>query len=138
MGFKPKDVPQLSPYMTVKDADKSIEFYEKAFGFKVTEAVKDDKGKTQHVSMKMDEVLIMFCPEGAYGTTKRSPKNLGVQMPINVYIYCHDVDKLYKQATDNGAESIVAPNDSFWGDRFCSVLDPDGYEWLFATMLKPL
>jgi uncharacterized glyoxalase superfamily protein PhnB len=136
MDFKPKNVPQLSPYMTVIDAQKSIDFYKKAFGFTLDEAVKDDSGKPQHVSMKKDEVLIMFCPEGAYGTTKKSPKTLGIEMPINMYIYCQDADKLYAQALSHGAQSIIAPHDSFWGDRFCSVLCIDNYEWSFATLLK--
>ncbi len=54
--------------------------------------------------MKKDEALIMFCPEGAYGVTKKSPKTHGIEMPINVYIYCQDTDKLYTQAISNGAK----------------------------------
>jgi PhnB protein len=136
MNFKPKNVPQLSPYMTVVDADESINFYEKAFGFVASEVVKDDNGKAQHVSMRKDDIIIMFCPEGSYGSTKKSPKTHGIEMPINMYVYCQDADSLYKQAISNGAKSLIEPHDSFWGDRFCSVLCIDNYEWSFATLLK--
>jgi len=51
-------------------------------------------------------------------------------------MYCKSVDALYKQAIDNGAESVVEPNDAFWGGRFCSVLDPDNYEWALAARLE--
>ena len=139
--FSPDNMPQLSPYFTVSDAAKAIEFYKNAFGFIVTEGVKDEKGNYNHVSMKKEDAIIMFAPEGAWedkswGDPKKTPKNLGVRLPINMYIYCEDVDALYKQAIKNGAKSLAEPNDSFWGDRFCTLLDIDGYEWLFAHMLK--
>jgi uncharacterized glyoxalase superfamily protein PhnB len=50
-------------------------------------------------------------------------------------LYCDDVDALYKQATSNGAQSKMEPNDAFWGDRVCQVIDPDGYLWMFAKSL---
>ena len=134
--FKPENTPQLSPYFTVSNSDKSIEFYTKAFGFTLKDAIKNEQGVTEHVEMRMQDVFIMFAPEGAYASTKTTPVNLGVTIPVNMYVYCEDTDKLYKQAMANGAKSVMEPFDSFWGDRFCSVTDPDGYEWSFATMLR--
>lgn len=134
--FKPAGVPQLSPYFTVQDSEKSIDFYSKAFGFILNQAVKNDNGVTEHTEMKFQDVFIMFSPEGAYGSTKRTPKNLGITIPVNMYVYCEDADALYKQALAHGAKSVMEPMDGFWGDRFCSVLDPDGYEWSFATTLR--
>lgn len=136
MSFKPSDTPQLSIYLVVKDAKKSIDFYQKAFGFKIDHVSEDEKGNPQHVSMKKGDALIMFCPEGAFGTVKKSPARDNLLMPINAYIYCEDTDALYKQAINSGAKNVVEPQDSFWGDRFCSVLDPDNYEWSFATSLQ--
>ncbi len=40
--FKPENTPSLIPYLIVQDADKSIEFYEKALGFKVRNTMKDE------------------------------------------------------------------------------------------------
>lgn len=136
MLYKPDHMPQLSPYMVVSDAKKSIDFYKKAFNFQVDHILKSDNGDPQHVSMVNDDAFIMFCPEGAFGTTKKSPLNQNIQMPINMYVYCKNVDELYMQAINNGAKSIMEPQDSFWGDRFCAVLDIDNYEWNFATLLK--
>ncbi|NRB11323.1 MAG: VOC family protein [Rickettsiaceae bacterium] len=135
MSFKPENFPQLSPYLTVTDADKLIKFYQDAFGFTTENVSKDDNGKPQHVEMRFGEAVIMFCPEGAFGTPNKAPITQNVTMPINLYIYCEDVDKLYQQAIDNEAKSTVEPQDGFWGDRFCMVMDPDGYEWGFATKL---
>ena len=136
MSFKPENMPQLSPYMVVVDAKASIDFYKKAFGFEVDYIAKDESNNIQHVSMKKDAAFIMFSPEGSFGDTKKSPVNQNIQMPINMYVYCENTDDLYRQAVTAGAKSVIEPQDSFWGDRFCTVLDPDNYEWAFATLLK--
>ena len=133
--YKPEGIPELFPYLTVKDADKSIEFYEKAFGFTLSsQPAKDDHGRTQHAEMKFGkDVSIMFAPEGAWGSPRKTPNALGVIPSLSLYIYCQDVDALHAKAAANGAKSLMEPNDGFWGDRFCTLVDPDGHEWMFAT-----
>jgi PhnB protein len=133
--YKAEGIPDLFPYLTVKDADKSAEFYEKAFGFTLSsQPARDEQGKIQHAEMKFGKgVSIMFAPEGAWGSPRKTPNSLGIMPSLSLYIYCHDVDALYKKAVANGAKSLMEPNDGFWGDRFCTLLDPDGHEWMFAT-----
>jgi uncharacterized glyoxalase superfamily protein PhnB len=133
--YKPHGIPGLFPYLTVRNAEKAIEFYTKAFGFKLcSEPAKDEQGSIQHAEMKFDEdVVIMFAPEGAYGSLRTAPITQGTTPSLVLYIYCKDVDALYRQALASGAKSAMEPNDGFWGDRFCSVIDPDGHEWMFAT-----
>ena len=135
MSFKRPHCPQLSPYLTVKDAEKAIKFYQQAFGFELIDAARDEKGAISHVEMKKGDAMLMFCPEGAFGAPKKSPVTSGITMPLNFYVYCENTDQLYEQALKCNAKSVMAPNDGFWGDRFCVVLDPDGYEWGFATYL---
>jgi PhnB protein len=136
MSFKPDYRPQLSVYFTVRDAEKAIDFYKNAFGFEEIEVSKDASGSIQHVEMKKGEALIMFSPEGAFGCLdKKAPITLGIGMPMNLYIYCEDTDALYRTALEHSAKIITEPHDAFWGDRFCSIIDPDGYEWGFCTFL---
>jgi PhnB protein len=135
--YKPNDLPSLIPYLTVVDPEASIAFYEKAFGFKIKDAMKDKDENIEHVEMsKDDDIVIMFSREGAFGSTSKSPKTLKVESSINLYIYCRDVDSLYNKAIKGGAVEITKPEDKFWGDRFCQVEDIDGYTWSFATMLN--
>ena len=35
------------------------------------------------------------------------------------------VDRLYKKVIESGFQVSKAPWDAFWGQRYCSVLDPD-------------
>jgi uncharacterized glyoxalase superfamily protein PhnB len=133
--YKPQGIPALFPYLTVRNAEKSLSFYKEAFGFHLSsEPAKDGQGHIQHAEMAFgDDVLIMFAPEGAYGSHRKAPVSLGVSPSLAIYIYCKDVDALHKQAVEHGATSTLEPNDGFWGDRFCCLVDPDGHEWMFAT-----
>jgi uncharacterized glyoxalase superfamily protein PhnB len=50
-----------------------------------------------------------------------------------MYVYCDDVDALFNRAVAAGAKAIRPPADMFYGDRVCTVEDPNHYLWTFAT-----
>ena len=133
--YKPHGIPGLLPYLTVRNAEKAIDFYKEAFGFQLrSEPAKDEQGRIQHAEMKFgDDVLVMFASEGAFGSLRKAPISQGVASSLVIYLYCEDVDALHEKAVDHGAKSTIEPNDGFWGDRFCCLVDPDGHEWMFAT-----
>ncbi|MBS0236527.1 MAG: VOC family protein [Proteobacteria bacterium] len=139
--FKPDNMPTLSPYLAVLDAQRSLDFYQKAFGFKLhSEPMRDESGKIGHCEMEFHGAFIMFSPEsnwGSYASTVKmvAPKTIGTSRSAALYVYCPDVDALYNQAIAAGAKSIAEPQDAFWGDRYCSVEDIDGYIWSFGTIL---
>jgi uncharacterized glyoxalase superfamily protein PhnB len=132
---RPPKMPWLLPYMVVKDADKALDFYERAFGFTRLNAVKGEDGRTNHAEMGFQEAVVMFAPEGAYGCTNKAPATLGIQTPVTLFVYCEDVDAMCARARAAGAAVTVEPQDMFWGDRMCSLTDPDGHTWNFATHL---
>ena len=136
-SHKPAGFPGLFPYLTVKDASLACKFYESAFGFKLSSPPsKYDNGHIQHAEMNFgDEIAIMFAPEGAWGSSRKTPNSLKVQPSLTLYLYCEDVDAFYERAIRAGAQSVTEPADGFWGDRFCTLVDPDGHEWIFATYL---
>ena len=136
MSFKPDHLPTLIPYLSVRNAQDAINFYQKAFGFELTSSSKDESGEPAHAEMKRGDAVIMFAGEGKFGSAGQAPITLGVRPSTNIYVYCEDVDALYKQAIQAGAKSLMEPNDAFWGDRMCCVVDLDGYEWSFGTYLN--
>ncbi|MES2214471.1 MAG: VOC family protein [Pseudomonadota bacterium] len=136
LSYKPRNLPDMIPYLVVQNPKKSLEFYQNAFGFEVIDKVLDDAGNLQHVEMQRGPIVIMFCPEGAMGTTAKSPASRGTEEAISLYCYCENVDKVYEQAMKNGATSPMSPEDHFWGDRMCVLLDLDNYKWCFATHLN--
>jgi PhnB protein len=102
--YKQVGIPCLLPYMTVKNANASVEFYEKAFGFTLSsQPPRDEKGHIQHAEMKFGkDVSIMFAPEGAWGSPRKAPNSLGVMPSLTLYVYCEDVDSFYKNAVARG------------------------------------
>ena len=130
---RPDGSPWLVPYLVVKDAEKALDFYTRAFGFAKRSAVPGPDGKPMHVEMTYKDILVMFAPEGAYGGDGKCPATLGVTPSVTLFVYCEDVDALCKQAQAAGATVVAPPADMFWGDRMCSLVDPDGHVWNFAT-----
>lgn len=124
------------PYVCVADVEKSLDFYQKAFGFEILEMVNDDDGMPVHGEMKYHDLIIMVGLEGKYTDKMKTPNNSGQSSPITLYVYVDDVDAFYKDALGKGAEGVSEPEDSFWGDRCCQLKDSDGYEWCFGSHLN--
>jgi uncharacterized glyoxalase superfamily protein PhnB len=131
----PESANPLTPYLTVADANAALAFYERAFGFSRTaETMTDDKGNIVHAGMQYHgRSIAMMAPEGAWGMQDRTPRHMGVSLPLNFYVYTPDVDKVARDAAAAGATIERPPEDQFWGDRTTMIVDPDGYRWMFAT-----
>jgi uncharacterized glyoxalase superfamily protein PhnB len=123
----------MAPYLVVRDADAALKFYQAAFGFEKKMVVPGPNGKTGHAEMVWHGMVFMFSPEGSPGCPAKSPVTSGVPAPIGIYVYCDDVDALFRRATAAGAKAIKPPQDMFWGDRICQLEDPDGHSWSFGT-----
>ncbi len=133
---KPAAMPRITAYLTVSDPQVSLDFYAEAFGFESKQdgCISGPDGKIMHAEMRFADGVIMFGPEANCGGADfKTPAHSGVASPISLYVYCDDVDKLAKRAEDAGAQVVQKPETMFWGDRMCSVLDPDGHRWSFAT-----
>ena len=134
--IKPNSMPWVTPYVAVSDVKASVEFYKKVFGFKTTFTLPDDNGKLVHAELTWHDQMIMLGDQTQYTNGTVTPNDSNTNSPIVLYLYHDDVEAFYKHATTNGAESVLSPEDTFWGDRMCRVKDRDGYVWSFAT-LKP-
>ncbi|HUR41745.1 MAG TPA: VOC family protein [Verrucomicrobiae bacterium] len=130
----PAGWPTLSPYMTVRNGQASVEFYAKAFGFKVLgQLMRGEDGSVQHAGMGLGGAMIMFGPvEGSMGL---QPPAQGASDSLSIYVYVPDVDALAVRARRSGATEVQAPTDQFWRDRTAVYKDIDGYHWTFATHL---
>ena len=81
----------LTPYLTVRNGEEAIAFYEKAFGAELKVKLTMPGGGVAHAEMKIGEALFMLageCP--AMGAV--SPPALG-GTPVSIYIYVPDVDE---------------------------------------------
>jgi PhnB protein len=126
----------ITPYLSVKDAAKAIEFYKRAFGAEETVRMPGPDGGVMHAEIRIGDSIIMLGDESPMGGCK-SPQSLG-GTTMGLHIYVKDVDAAFKKAVAAGAKVSMPLMDMFWGDRYGKLTDPFGHEWSIATHTKDL
>jgi len=113
----------LTPYLTIRDAGRAIEFYQRAFG-------------AGHAELKIGDSIVMLSEE--------SPE-MGCHSPASLqgttgslFVYVPDVDAAFARAVKAGAKPVVPVSDMFWGDRHGALVDPFGHRWSLATHKEDL
>lgn len=135
MPGKVKPVPQgfrtATPYLTVDDAARAIDFYKRAFGAEEVVRMDMPNGKIGHAEIKIGDSMIMLGDEMP-GTACQSPRTLH-GTTSGVMLYVDDVDSVFNKAVAAGAEVESPVTDMFWGDRYGRLKDPFGHSWSVAT-----
>jgi len=110
--------PWMMPILYVSDIQKSLDFYQKAFGFEPDMTFKEDDGSLSYADMLYKgEKVIMVIKEGCQlAPDGVSPVSSKTAPPMSLYVYCDDVDGLTRQAKQNQAVVLAEPEDAFWGD----------------------
>jgi len=140
MKTKVKPIPDgyasAIPYLIINGAAGALEFYRKAFGATEVMRFPQPDGKVGHAEVKIGGALVMLADEFP-GMNYRSPHSLGGS-PVSVMVYVEDVDALAQRAEKVGAKIQRAVADQFYGDRTCTLEDPFGHVWHFATHKEDL
>ena len=127
----------LTPFLTVRDAARVIEFYKEAFGAeeRFRMMTPDDKW-VAHAEMKIGDSIFMLSDEMP-GEEYRTPSSLG-GISVGFYVYVEDVDTAFERAVAAGATVKTPVQNMCWGDRPGEVLDPAGHLWTLATRVEEL
>ena len=132
----PEGYHTLTPFLTVRDAERAIEFYKNAFGAEDRGIFKGPDGKVMHAEIKIGDSVVMLSDEFPdFGSV--SPQGLGGS-PMGLHIYVPDVDASFERAVKAGAQVEMPVMDQFWGDRYGRLKDPFGHKWSIATHTKDL
>jgi PhnB protein len=127
----PEGYHTLTPYLTVRDAARAIEFYKQAFGAVERGVMKGPDGKIMHAELKIGDSIFMLADEfPEFGSM--SPLSTGGS-GMGLHIYAEDVDKAFDRAVKAGAKVDMPVGDMFWGDRYGKLADPFGHKWSIAT-----
>jgi PhnB protein len=132
----PKGYHALTPSLAVDNAAEAIEFYKRAFGAKERMRMPAPGGTIAHAELEIGDSVLMLSDPFPQATVK-PPKQVG-GTTVGIFMYVEDVDEVVQQAVDAGATITMAVADQFWGDRFGTVTDPFGHEWLLATHVEDL
>ena len=126
----------LTPFLTVRDAARAIEFYKNAFGAIDRGAAKGPDGKIMHAELMIGDSIIMLSDEypefGALSPLSSGGAGMGL------HIYIDGVDAAFDRAVKAGAQVTMPVSDQFWGDRYGKLKDPFGHVWSIATHTKDM
>lgn len=127
----------VTPALTVRDAEKALGFYTRAFGAEeLMRFFGPDKKSIMHAEIKIGDSIIMLGEEhpemGCHG-----PKGLG-GTPVSLYLYVDNADRAFTRAVSAGAKADKPVTDMFWGDRCGQLTDPFGHKWHLATRKENL
>jgi len=132
----PQDYGTVTPYLLIRDAAAAIEFYKAAFNGVETLRMPSPDGRVAHGEIKIGESMVMMAeefPEMGFS----GPQTLGGSS-VSLLLYVDDVDELFAQAIDAGAEVLRPIENQFYGDRAGTLCDPYGHIWTIATHVEDL
>lgn len=113
----------ITPYFTVKGADRLMSFLVTAFGAAIVKESRYDDGSVQHARFLIGDSSIMLNE-----CTDDYPANIS-----QMHIYVENSDEAYETALRLGAASLMEPNDRPHGDRMAGIKDPCGNVWWLAS-----
>jgi len=123
----------LTPMLTVRDAAKAIEFYQRAFG--ATEAAPPVRSPTGQIvaQLAIDGQRFFVVDENA-AAYNLSPQALnGTSVRLNLVVA--DPDAVAARAVAAGASVVFPIADQPYGMRQGRVADPFGHHWLIGRPL---
>ena len=119
----PEGYNSITPYFTVEDADRMIEFLIAAFGASVIKEDRYQDNRVQHARLLIGDSIIMLNQSSQIYRPNVS----------QMHLFVEDVDTAYAIALKSGGETLMAPNDRPHGDRMAGIKDPCGNIWWIAT-----
>jgi PhnB protein len=131
----PEGFHTVTPYLTVKDAPRAIEFYKRAFGARERRRMLAPDGKTVgHAEIVVGNSIVMLADE-IKDCGNRSPLSFH-GTPVSFAIYVEDADAVFKRAVEAGATVKQPMDNKFYGDRAGTLEDPFGHQWTVMTHVE--
>lgn len=122
----PEGYHTVTPYLVVSDAPRMLAFLEAAFDGTVREHHLGDDGQVAHAEVRIGDSVVMLGQANEEWPPSRAM----------IHLYVEDVDAVFRQALEAGAEVVREPEDMHYGDRSGGVLDPSGNQWWMATRIR--
>lgn len=122
----------------VESVERSVEFYEKAFG--LARRFVHESGR--YAEMDTGETTLAFASNELAetnlpcGFTKNSPD--APPAGIEIALLSEEVAKAYERALAAGAVQVKAPESKPWGQVVAYVRDPDGVLVEIASPMSPI
>jgi PhnB protein len=124
----------VTPYICCADAAAAIDFYVDVFGAReVGSRFVDAEGRVGHAELVIgDSMIYLSDPFPAIGVVAPNPEGASV----GLLVYVPDVDAVVAKAEAGGARVASAVEETFYGTRRGTLVDPFGHRWLVGTHVR--
>jgi PhnB protein len=123
----------VTPGFAVKGAGRVIDFIERALGGKVIEKYEGPGGVIFHAEVLLGDSAVML------GDASIDQGHPAMPAMLSYYVDNGDaVDATYKRALGQGAKSLRAPENQFYGYRSATVEDAGGNRWTICAVVEEL
>jgi uncharacterized glyoxalase superfamily protein PhnB len=119
----------ISASLTVKDLQKSLDWYQDVVGFTVDRR-HEREGKVVAASLKAGEVRVLIGQDdGAKGWDRAKGEGFSLQITTD-----QNIDELANRIKARGGSLLSEPADMPWGARVFRVQDPDGFKLAISSV----
>ena len=135
-----RQLPGLSPHLSVSNATAAIEFYKNAFdAVEVTRHLAPDGTRIMHAALLINGATVMLPDEfPEYSGGKRTAPDALGGTPVVLHLQMPEADAFFNKAVAAGAEVKMPLKDQFWGDRYGQLRDPFGHVWSVGAAKEKL
>lgn len=128
---------EFVPYLSINDATRAVAFYSRVFSVDPHLLLNMPDGRVMHCEFRIGSARFFVSEELPEHGGTPSPVRLG-GTTVAIHLYVNDCDAMVKTMEDNQSTVLMAPVDTFWGERFARVRDPFGHEWGISTLVHQL
>jgi len=126
----------IYPALRYRDARSAIDWLCEAFGFEERAVHAADDGGIAHAELMLGTGMVMLGSAGAgvppVQPVHGDPVDFSA-LPFTIYVAIEDVDRHHDHARAAGARIVRDLEDTDYGSREYSALDPEGNVWSFGT-----
>lgn len=135
---KPNDV---RPWIAVDNVEKTLEFWETAFGAETVQRFEAPDGTIVHSAVGLGRAYVQFGPADVpnpdmdpqmWEEFTAKPRYHGVAL----YIYVPDVEAVLAKAEEAGAPIFQPLKTEFWGDKTFTAADNNNIPVTFAERVE--
>jgi uncharacterized glyoxalase superfamily protein PhnB len=120
------------PYIASQDVEGTLKFFSEKLGFALQMSLPGADGKTNFGIVTQGESITVMV--GKPDASDQGKLGTGVQF----WLYPPDVDldAFFNDVKAKGVTIVEEITDGYWGDRFFTVTDPNGYRFTFAKTIR--
>ncbi|MBV0892769.1 VOC family protein [Paracoccus sp. Z118] len=120
MAWKPDGYTSVSPYLYVRDAERTLAFLQAVFGAERLRVIPRPGGGVMHAEARIDDTVVMM------GEVAEAPDS-------QVHVYVPDVLAAFERAKAAGGTVVQPPERAADGDHRGGITDGNGTVWWIST-----